>query len=74
MKIAQAKLLCKESTSPPPKLSKPQIFALLGPIIQPQILKILSLNSELVSSHAAHCLNIHSNCDWVISDYPSQFI
>ncbi|PLW42992.1 hypothetical protein PCANC_10040 [Puccinia coronata f. sp. avenae] len=61
MGIAQAKLLCKPFTTCPRGLTRPQILAVLGSIIQTQMSTTSSINSELVSSHAAHCM--HINCD-----------
>jgi hypothetical protein len=68
--IAIEKLLCIPLLPP---LSEGQLFALLGSTIQPQIYEAARLNSELVSSHLAHCLYISPSRERIISDYPSQF-
>ncbi|KAA1068624.1 hypothetical protein PGT21_018592 [Puccinia graminis f. sp. tritici] len=69
--IAIEKLLCLPCH--PQDLSEGQIFALLGSTIQPQIYEAAKLNSELVSSHLAHCLYISPSRKRIISEYPSQF-
>ncbi|KAA1098284.1 hypothetical protein PGT21_032595 [Puccinia graminis f. sp. tritici] len=68
--IAIAKLLCIPPTS---TLSEGQMFAMLGSTIQPQIYEAARLNSELISSHLAHCLYISPSGERIISGYPSQF-
>ncbi|OAV90332.1 hypothetical protein PTTG_07335 [Puccinia triticina 1-1 BBBD Race 1] len=70
-KMAIGKLLCFPCSSD--ALSKGQIFALLGCTIQPQIFEASRLNSELVSSHMAHCLYISDTRERLISEYPSQY-
>ncbi|KNZ62088.1 hypothetical protein VP01_1314g1 [Puccinia sorghi] len=67
--IAQTKLLLTTSVAP---LSQAQIFALLGPLIQPSLYTACELNIELLSSHAAHCMYINPTRDRVVSQYPSQ--
>jgi len=67
--IAQRKLLLTTSAAP---LSQTQIFALLGPLIQPSLYTACELNTELLSSHAAHCMYINPTRDRVVSQYPSQ--
>jgi hypothetical protein len=68
---AQAILLC-EHFPPPPKLIRPQILVVLGFITQTQVSTTSPLHSELISSHAAHCMYINSAEDYVISHYPSS--
>ncbi|KAA1064275.1 hypothetical protein PGTUg99_005033 [Puccinia graminis f. sp. tritici] len=53
MMIARAKLLYHEPSS---GLSQSQIFALLGSTIQPQLYTAWDINTETLSSHAAHCM------------------
>ncbi|EFP78977.1 uncharacterized protein PGTG_04933 [Puccinia graminis f. sp. tritici CRL 75-36-700-3] len=67
--IAQKKLLLTKS---PDNMSQTQIFALLGPIIQPPLYTAWDLNAELLSSHAAHCMYISPARDRVVCQYPSQ--
>ncbi|KAA1071127.1 hypothetical protein PGTUg99_018270 [Puccinia graminis f. sp. tritici] len=72
--ISEAKLLCRSKTEPGAnELSESRIFALLGSTIQPQIYMASRLNSDLVSSHAAHCLYIDQARERIVADYPSQF-
>ncbi|EFP88095.2 hypothetical protein PGT21_017564 [Puccinia graminis f. sp. tritici] len=73
VRLAQSKLLCSTKQPLPAKLTKYQVLALLGPNIQPRLNGTLHLNSELVSSHAAHCNYISPGRDLIISNYPSQF-
>ncbi|PLW10687.1 hypothetical protein PCANC_22652 [Puccinia coronata f. sp. avenae] len=70
---AQAILLC-EHFPPPPKLSRPQILVVLGFITQTQVSTTSPLHSELISSHAAHCMYINFAEDYVISHYPSRLV
>ena len=67
--IAQHKLIF---TKPLTTLSQAQIFALIGPIIQPPLYTAWDLNAELLSSHAAHCMYISPARDKVVCQYPSQ--
>ncbi|KNE96334.1 hypothetical protein PSTG_10452 [Puccinia striiformis f. sp. tritici PST-78] len=69
--IAIQKLLCIPRL--PLALSEGGLFALLGSTIQPQIYGATRLNSELISSHLAHCLYISPSRERIISEYPSQF-
>ncbi|OAV89427.1 hypothetical protein PTTG_09451 [Puccinia triticina 1-1 BBBD Race 1] len=68
--FAIEKLLCNSRVA---QLSEGQLFALLGPTIQPQIYEAARLNSELISSHLALCLYISPSRERIISEYPSQF-
>ncbi|OAV93460.1 hypothetical protein, variant [Puccinia triticina 1-1 BBBD Race 1] len=74
MKIAQLKLICKSTLPPADQLTEPELFALLGPTIQPQLASTVRLTSELISSHAAHCHHITPARDGIICGYPSQFV
>ncbi|PLW52318.1 hypothetical protein PCANC_02299 [Puccinia coronata f. sp. avenae] len=67
--IALAKLLLTEPSSTMPQA---QIFAIRGTIIQPQLYTAWSLNAELLSSHAAHCMHISPTGNKFICYYPSQ--
>jgi hypothetical protein len=57
---AQTKLLCQKFTPSPADITEAQIFALLGSTIQTRHTSS-DLNSELVSSHAAHCMFINAS-------------
>ncbi|PLW55849.1 hypothetical protein PCANC_02192 [Puccinia coronata f. sp. avenae] len=71
---AEAKLLCRSSIElGANELTEGRIFALLGSTIQPQLYPASKLNSELVSSHVAHCLYIDQVRERIVADYPSQF-
>ncbi|WAQ83662.1 hypothetical protein PtA15_4A110 [Puccinia triticina] len=72
--LAQSKLLCSNQLPLPQNLTKYQALALLGTTIQPRLSGTLHLNSELVSSHAAHCDYISPGRDLILANYPSQFI
>ncbi|KAA1113479.1 hypothetical protein PGT21_032329 [Puccinia graminis f. sp. tritici] len=72
--IAQAKLLFKTQSASPGVLSSPQCFAILGSIIQTRVSLHAPINSELVASHAAHCMFIDSKREMIVSDYPPQFV
>ncbi|KAH9463215.1 hypothetical protein MJO29_008529 [Puccinia striiformis f. sp. tritici] len=72
--IAEAKLLFKTQSASPGKLSSPQCFAILGSIIQTRVSLHAPINSELVASHAAHCVYIDAKRKMIVSDYPPQFV
>ncbi|WAR54093.1 hypothetical protein PtB15_3B603 [Puccinia triticina] len=72
--LAQSKLLCSNQLPLPQNLTEYQALALLGTTIQPRLSGTLHLNSELVSSHAAHCDYISPGRDLILANYPSQFI
>ncbi|OAV96972.1 hypothetical protein PTTG_11648 [Puccinia triticina 1-1 BBBD Race 1] len=74
-KIAEAKLVCSSQSvsTEAMELSSPQCFAILGSVIQTRVCSYLPINSELVASHAAHCMFISSDQEMVV-DYPPQFI
>ncbi|WAQ92506.1 hypothetical protein PtA15_16A414 [Puccinia triticina] len=72
--LAQSKLLCSNQLPLPQNLTEHQALALLGTTIQPSLSGTLHLNSELVSSHAAHCDYISPGRDLILANYPSQFI
>ncbi|PLW08178.1 hypothetical protein PCANC_21725 [Puccinia coronata f. sp. avenae] len=63
---AQTKLLCQKFTPSPADITEAQIFALLGSTIQTRHTSS-DLNSELVSSHAAHCMFINPSRDVIAS-------
>ncbi|KNZ48986.1 uncharacterized protein VP01_5277g1 [Puccinia sorghi] len=68
--IATAKLMCQATAPTPQELTDSQCFALLGSVIQTRLSLHSPINSELVSSHAAHCLFIDRSRETIISDYP----
>ncbi|OAV85820.1 hypothetical protein PTTG_06706, partial [Puccinia triticina 1-1 BBBD Race 1] len=72
--IAEAKLLFKTRSASPEALSSPQCFAILGSIIQTRVSLHAPINSELVASHAAHCMFIDPKREMIVSDYPPQFV
>jgi len=72
--IATAKLMCRAEVPTPQDLSDSHCFALLGSVIQTRLSLHSPINSELVSSHAAHCLFIDQSREMIISDYPPQFV
>ncbi|KAA1086214.1 hypothetical protein PGTUg99_006901 [Puccinia graminis f. sp. tritici] len=63
--IAQAKLLFKTQSASPGILSSPQCFAILGSIIQTRLSLHAPINSELIASHAAHCMFIDSKREMI---------
>jgi len=69
-KLLRAQKLDSSSNS----LTSSQCFAILGSIIQTRLPLYSPINSNLVSSHAAHCMFIDSTREMIVSDYPSQFI
>ncbi|KAA1080045.1 hypothetical protein PGTUg99_024664 [Puccinia graminis f. sp. tritici] len=71
MMIARAKLLYHDPSS---GLSQSQIFALLGSTIQPQMYTAWEINTETLSSHAAHCMYISPSQDKIVCDYPSHLL
>ncbi|OAV88118.1 hypothetical protein PTTG_29143 [Puccinia triticina 1-1 BBBD Race 1] len=71
--IAHTKLLMK-SPSASLELSEPQCFAILGSLIQTRLTLHSPINSELVASHAAHCLFIDETRELIVSEYPPQFV
>jgi hypothetical protein len=73
MSLVKSKLLCSPKIVLPANISKCQAWALLGPTIQPRLNGALHLNSELISSHAAHCDFILPSRDLIVCNYPSQF-
>ncbi|OAV99537.1 hypothetical protein PTTG_12605 [Puccinia triticina 1-1 BBBD Race 1] len=73
MCIAGLKLLCRSEFPTSKMLTQPQIFALLGSIIHTRLYNESALHTQLVSSHAAHCMFIDPAGEFIISDYPSQF-
>jgi hypothetical protein len=72
--IAEAKLLFKTQSASPGFLSSLQFFAILGLIIQTWVSLHVPINSELVASHAAHCMFIDSKREMIVSNYPPQFV
>ncbi|EFP84887.2 uncharacterized protein PGTG_10358 [Puccinia graminis f. sp. tritici CRL 75-36-700-3] len=71
--IAETKLLL-DSPSASSELSESQCFAILGSLIQTRLTLHSPINSELVASHAAHCMFIDSNRELIVSEYPPQFV
>jgi hypothetical protein len=71
--IAEIKLLLN-LPSASPELSESQCFAILGSLIQTRLTLHSPINSELVASHAAHCMFIDSDRELIVSDYPPQFV
>ncbi|KAA1083825.1 hypothetical protein PGT21_008160 [Puccinia graminis f. sp. tritici] len=73
--IAETKLLLN-SRSASSELSEPQCFAilLLGSLIQTRLTLHSPINSELVASHAAHCMFIDSTRELIVNNYPPQFV
>ncbi|OAV85454.1 hypothetical protein PTTG_30512, partial [Puccinia triticina 1-1 BBBD Race 1] len=74
--IAEAKLVCSSGavSTEAMELSPSQYFAILGSVIQTRVSSYSPINSELVASHAAHCMFIDSDREMVVSDYPPQFV
>ncbi|KAI9618569.1 hypothetical protein H4Q26_012390 [Puccinia striiformis f. sp. tritici PST-130] len=73
LKIARMKLLGHWEFPSPDDLTSQQIFALLGSIIETRLSTGSSLNWDLVSKHAAHCMFIDPTQENIISAYPPQF-
>ncbi|KAA1104661.1 hypothetical protein PGT21_029374 [Puccinia graminis f. sp. tritici] len=71
--IAGLKLLCRSKFPTSKMLTQSQIFALLGSVIHTRLYNKSSIHTDLVSSHAAHCMFIDPTREFIISDYPSQF-
>ncbi|PLW25125.1 hypothetical protein PCANC_28428 [Puccinia coronata f. sp. avenae] len=72
--IAKAKLLVRSATPSVDELTSRHVFALLGSIIQTRLHLKSSIHLDLVLNHAAHCMFIDPDQEFVTSSYPSQFV
>ncbi|OAV96868.1 hypothetical protein PTTG_12065 [Puccinia triticina 1-1 BBBD Race 1] len=72
--IAKKKLLLTTPSGSPLALTNAQCFAILGSVIQTRVSLHSPINSQLVASHAAHCMYIDSTREMIVSDYPPQFV
>ncbi|KAI9603110.1 hypothetical protein H4Q26_002422 [Puccinia striiformis f. sp. tritici PST-130] len=71
--MAQTKLLDQQRFPSADDLTSQQIFALLGSMIETRLATGSSLNFDLVWKHAAHCMFVDPDQEYIISSYPPQF-